>query len=487
MIASLFTKKTNEEKAKETLSKSIEVQEQYLAQLRKELEAYDRKTGLSKKSQTYLEKSLTSAQDAMDRLHGLGKDMGKKSGEVSNEWVKSTQDSMIQLQRSMNTLKDQALAYDNEVRGMLPSPSEAADATKESAGSVKETVSTYADKAYASANSYIDWFLQQLADTQSTVINKASDAKNYAGNKASDAKNYAGNMANKAMHRTSNTASQSAEGAESYLASLKKSIEEYDKKTGVSETASSYMQSSMETAQAAMDELRNLANTASDKSSETSDSWQKSAQDAMERLRQSMDGLNKQAAMYDSRARAKVSVSKKSAQDSSEGMKDTISSYVASAQDSANSYMGMFSQYMTDSYNYGADKMNYHQTDESVVEQIKRKILESTGQQKPVYNSWYSRGSDLNPFQSVGSGHKDYSQRLGGPTIWLPLVVGLLGVGYLWRKRSIATYPKDSSKSTSTYSKDSSKSTSTYPKDSSKYTVEKSPSENTFVVKPKAN
>jgi len=454
MIASLFTKKTNEEKAKEQLSKSIEVQEQYLAQLRKELEAYDRKTGLSKKSQTYLEKSITSAQDAMDRLHGLGKDMGKKSGEVSNEWVKSTQDSMIQLQRSMNMLKDQALAYDNEVRGMLPSPSEAADATKESAGSVKETVSTYADKAYASANAYIEWFLQQLADTQSTVVNKASDAKNYAGN-----------MANKAMHRTSNTASQSTEGAESYLASLKKSIEEYDKKTGVSETASSYMQSSMETAQAAMDELRNLANTASDKSSETSDSWQKSAQDAMERLRQSMDDLTKQATMYDSRARAKVSVSKKSAQDSSEGMKDTISSYVASAQDSANSYMGMFSQYMTDSYNYGANKMNNPQTDESVVEQIKRKILESTGQQKPVYNSWYSRGSDLNPFQSVGSGHKDFSQRLGGPTIWLPLVVGLLGVGYLWRKRSIATYPKDSSK----------------------YTVEKSPSQNTFIVKPKAN
>jgi uncharacterized membrane-anchored protein YhcB (DUF1043 family) len=349
-------------------------------------------------------------------------------------------------------LKDQAVAYDNEVRGMLPSPSDAAAATKETAGSVKDTVSTYADKAYASANSYIEWFLQQLSDAQSNVVNKASSAKEYAGN-----------VANKAMHRTTNTASDTADGAESYLESLKKSIADYDRKTGASETASSYLQSSMDTAQAAMDELRNLANTANGKTAETGDSWQKSAQDAMKRLQQSMSSLTKDAAKYDSRTRAKLSLSSKSAQDTAGGVKDTISSYVASAQDSANSYMDMFTQSMTDSYNYGARKMNYIPTDETVVEQIKRKILESTGQQKPVYNSWYSRGADLNPFQSVDSGKKDLSQRISQPTIWVPLVVGLMGIGYLWRKRSTST---------------------TYPKSPSKYTVEKSTTQNTFVVKP---
>jgi len=460
MIASLFHKKTKEEEAKEKLTKGIDAQEQYLAQLRSDLEAYDRKTGLSKTSQSYLETSIASAEEAMDRLRGLGNDMSKKSGEVSDEWIKSTQDSMIQLQRSMNSLKNQALAYDNEVRGMLPSPSDMSEGAKDSANSVKDAVSTYADKAYASANAYIEWFLQQLSDAQSTVVNKATDAKKYAGN-----------MANKAMHGSSNAASQTADGAESYLASLQKSIADYDKKTGVSETASSYMQGSMETAQAAMNELRNLANTASDKTTDTSDSWQKSAQDAMERLRQSMDSLTKEAAMYDSRTRAKMSLSAKSASGSAGDMKDTISSYVASAQDSANSYMDMFSQYMTDSYNYGARKMNYPPTDETVVEQIKRKILESTGQQQPVYNSWYSRGADLNSFQSVDSGNKNFSQKVSEPTVWVPLVVGLLGVGYLWRKRSTA-FPKDQS--------------TTYPKDKSNYTVEKSPSENAFIVKPKA-
>jgi len=461
MIAGLFNKKTTTEKVKGQLSKDIDTQQEYLAQLRKDLEAYDRKTGLSKTSQSYLEKSIASAQEAMDRLKGLGIDMSKKSGQVTDDWVKSTQDSMIQLQKSMNSLKDQAVAYDNEVRGMLPSPSEAADATKESAGNVKDTVSSYTDKAYESANNYIEWFLQQLSDAQSTVANKAYDAKEYADN-----------VANKAMHHSSNIASDTANGAESYLASLRKNIEDYDKKTGVSDTASSYLQASMESAQVAMDELRKLGNTASDKTSKTSESWQKSAQDSMERLRQSMDSLSKEAAMYDSRARAKLSVSAKSTKDTAQGMKDTISSYVASAQDSANSYMDMFSQQMMDSYNYAARKMNYPPTDETVVDQIKRKILESTEQQKPVYNSWYSRGADLNPFHSLGrNNNKNLSQQLQEPTIWVPLVVGLIGIGYLWRKR--CTTLKDRC---------------TTLKDPNNYTLQKSDSQpETFVVKPKAN
>ncbi|TMW64420.1 hypothetical protein Poli38472_013042 [Pythium oligandrum] len=98
-----------------------------------------------------------------------------------------------------------------------------------------------------------------------------------------------------------------AQETKSYLDQLKKKVSEYDQEYKLSETASSYLDSGMQTAQSSVDELKKIGLQLQDKSKDASDETVRSAQRALGKTKESLAGLQTKAREYDNKFRAKGS------------------------------------------------------------------------------------------------------------------------------------------------------------------------------------
>ncbi|KAJ0401626.1 hypothetical protein P43SY_006005 [Pythium insidiosum] len=90
-----------------------------------------------------------------------------------------------------------------------------------------------------------------------------------------------------------------AEETKLYLDKLKKKVEEYDQKHHLSEAASSFLQSGIDTTQSSVDELKHAASALEAKSQSVSDETIATAQRSLHRVKDALDGLQHVARDYD--------------------------------------------------------------------------------------------------------------------------------------------------------------------------------------------
>jgi hypothetical protein len=133
---------------------------------------------------------------------------------------------------------------------------------------------------------------------------------------------------------------QIADGTEhtaSYLASLQGSIADYDKEHKLSETASAYLQTSIDQANSSVNELKDFGARFQDSTKEVSDELLTAGKTALANVQSSLDSIKTKAIEFDQKSRDTASAEAANA-------KSSLESLVDAARDQGNSFFESISK-----------------------------------------------------------------------------------------------------------------------------------------------